>query len=118
MGGQGGFRARHCRDPRGRRNVVATDTFRASETIRVLERSRADVSLLDQSVLRLNANTTLTLKSVKDERTSMIDLLRGAAHFFSRGPRSLEVQTPFVTAGIRGTEFFVRVEADQVVISK
>jgi ferric-dicitrate binding protein FerR (iron transport regulator) len=98
--------------------VKLHDTFRASETIRVLERSRADVSLLDQSVLRLNANTTLTLKAVKDERTSVIDLLRGAAHFFSRGPRSLEVQTPFVTAGIRGTEFFVRVEADQVVISK
>jgi tetratricopeptide (TPR) repeat protein len=97
--------------------VKLQDTFRASETIRVLERSRADVSLLDQSVLRLNANATLTFKDVKEERTSVIDLLRGAAHFLSRGPRSLEVQTPFATAGIRGTEFFVRVEADQTFLS-
>src|SRR5918996_923532 len=54
--------------------VKLHDTFRASETIRVLERSRADVSLLDQSVLRLNANTTITLKAEKDEWTSVIDL--------------------------------------------
>jgi ferric-dicitrate binding protein FerR (iron transport regulator) len=82
----------------------------------VLERSRADVALLDQSVLRLNVNTTLTFKAVKEERTSVVDLLKGAAHFFSRGPRSLEVQTPIATAGIRGTEFLVRVEADQTFL--
>ncbi len=97
--------------------VKLQDTFLPGDTIRVLERSRAAVSLLDQSVLRLNANTTLTFKGVKEERTAVIDLLRGAANFFSRGPRSLEVQTPFATAGIRGTEFFVRVEADQTFLS-
>src|SRR5207248_11550724 len=40
--------------------VKLNDTFRPGDTIRVLERSRADVALLDQSVLRLNANTTIT----------------------------------------------------------
>jgi ferric-dicitrate binding protein FerR (iron transport regulator) len=97
--------------------VKFQDTFLPGDTIRVLERSRADVALLDQSVLRLNVNTTLTFKAVKEERTSVVDLLKGAAHFFSRGPRSLEVQTPFATAGIRGTEFFVRVEAEQTFLS-
>ena len=97
--------------------VKLNDTFRHGDTIRVLERSRADVSLLDQSVLRLNANTTITFKGVKEERTGLLELLRGAAHFLSRGPRSLEVRTPFVTAGIRGTEFFIRVEADQTFLS-
>ena len=69
------------------------------------------MAMLNQSVLRLNANTTITLEAVKEERTGVIDLLKGAAHFFSRGPRSLDVRTPFTVAGVRGTEFFIRVEA-------
>ena len=75
------------------------------------------MALLDQSVLRLNVNTTLTFKAVKEERTSVVDLFKGAAHFLSRGPRSLDVQTPFTTAGIRGTEFFISVEADKTFLS-
>jgi tetratricopeptide (TPR) repeat protein len=97
--------------------VKLDDTFRPGDTIRVLERSRADVTLLDQSVVRLNVNTTMTFKAVQEERTSVVDLLKGAAHFFSRGPRSLEVQTPFTTAGIRGTEFFISVEDDKTFLS-
>jgi tetratricopeptide (TPR) repeat protein len=98
-------------------SVKLHDTLRPGDTIRVQATSRADVALLDQSVLRLNAHTTITFKGVEDARTGLLALLRGAAHFLSRGPRSLEVQTPFATAGIRGTEFFVRVEADQTFLS-
>ncbi len=97
--------------------VKLQDTFLPGDTIRVLEKSRASVALLDQSVLRLNVNTTLTFKAVKEERTSVVDLFKGAAHFLSRGPRSLDVQTPFTTAGIRGTEFFISVEADKTFLS-
>src|SRR5215813_3431615 len=87
--------------------VQLYDTYCPGDTIRVQARSRADVALLNQSVLRLNANTTITLEAVKAERTSVIDLLKGAVHFFSRGPRSLDVQTPFTVVGVRGTEFFM-----------
>ena len=73
--------------------------------------------MLDQSVLRLNANTEMTVEAVKDERTGVVNLLRGAAHFFSRGPRSLEVQTPFTVAGVRGTEFLVGVEPDRTLLT-
>ncbi|MEW6296503.1 MAG: TonB-dependent receptor [Thermodesulfobacteriota bacterium] len=97
--------------------VKLNDTYSPGDTIRVKEKSRADLVLLDQSVLRLNENTTLTLQAVKEERTGVIDLLRGAAHFFSRGSRSLEVQTPFTTAGIRGTEFFINVEPDKTLLT-
>ncbi len=97
--------------------VKLNDQFRPGDQIRVLERSRADVALLDQSVLRLNANTTITLQAVKEERTGVIDLLKGAAHFFSRGPGSLEVQTPFAIAGVRGTEFFISVETDRTFLT-
>ena len=97
--------------------VRLQDTYCPGDTIRVRERSRADVALMNQSVLRLNANTTITLEAVKEERTSVVDLLKGAAHFFSRGPRSLEVQTPFTVAGVRGTEFFISVEDDKTFLS-
>jgi tetratricopeptide (TPR) repeat protein len=97
--------------------VKLNDQFRPGDQIRVLDRSRADVALLDQSVLRLNENTTITIQAVKDERTGVIDLLRGAAHFFSRGPGSLDVQTPFAIAGVRGTEFFINVETDRALLT-
>jgi len=97
--------------------VKLNDTYAPGDTIRVRERSRADLAMLDQSMLRLNADTEITLEAVKEERRGVVNLLRGAAHFFSRGPRSLEVQTPFMVAGIRGTEFFVSVEPDRTLLT-
>src|SRR5262245_34938212 len=45
-------------------------------------------------------------------------MLRGTAHFLTRGgARSLEVETPFSVAGVRGTEFQVEVGADQTLVS-
>ncbi len=97
--------------------VRLNDTFSPGDSIRVHERSRADIAMLDQSVLRLNANTEMTVEPVKDQGTGVVNLLRGAAHFFSRGPRSLEVQTPFTVAGVRGTEFFIGLEADRALLT-
>jgi tetratricopeptide (TPR) repeat protein len=99
------------------RPVKLDDAFSAGDTIRVGKRSRADLALLDQSVLRLDEDTTITLQPVKPERTGVLDLIKGAVHFFSRGPRSLEVKTEFVAAGVRGTEFYVRVEPDSALVS-
>jgi tetratricopeptide (TPR) repeat protein len=93
------------------------DTYCAGDRIQVGERSRAAVALINQPVLRLDQNTTITLGGVKDERTSLIDLARGALHFFSRLPRGLEVNTAFVNAGVEGTEGLVRVEADRTLLS-
>jgi tetratricopeptide (TPR) repeat protein/opacity protein-like surface antigen len=97
--------------------VKLNDTFCPGDTIQVKERSRADVALLDQSVLRLDAGATITVEAVKEQRPSVIRLLQGAAHFFSRGPRSLDVQTPFTVAGVRGTEFLVSVEQDRTLLT-
>jgi tetratricopeptide (TPR) repeat protein len=91
--------------------VQRDQTFCAGDTVRAGERSRADLSLLDQSVLRLRAQTEMTLKGVTDDTTYLVDLSRGAAHFLSRrGERNLKVETPYAVAGVRGTEFAVAVE--------
>ena len=97
--------------------VRLNDTFSPGDIIRVGPRSRTDLAMLDQSVLRLNADTELTIQPVKDGSTGVVSLLRGAAHFFSRGPRSLEVQTPFTVAGVRGTEFYVGLEPDRTLLT-
>ena len=97
--------------------VALNDTFRPGDTIRVQARSRADIALLDQSVLRLNANTTITVEAPKEGGTGVVDLIRGAAHFFARGPNSLEVKTPFTVAGVRGTEFFINLEPQATLLT-
>ncbi len=97
--------------------VKLNDGFAAGDAIRVGERSRADLALLNQSVLRLNAGSEMVIEPVKDQSTGVVNLLRGATHFLSRGPRSLEVQTPFTTAGVRGTEFFIALEPNRTLLT-
>jgi tetratricopeptide (TPR) repeat protein len=97
--------------------VQLNDTFCPGDSIRVQAKSRADLALLNQSVLRLNANSTITVEAPKDQTTGVVGLLRGATHIFSRGPRSLEVNTPFTVAGVRGTEFFIELESDKALIT-
>lgn len=97
--------------------VKLDDTYCPGDMMRVQAQSRADIILTNQSVLRLNANTTMTFEAIKEERSSVVGLIKGAAHFFSRTPRSLEVNTPFTVAGVRGTEFFIRVDATQTFVS-
>jgi tetratricopeptide (TPR) repeat protein len=97
--------------------VNLNDTYCPGDEIRAQENSRADLALINQAVLRLNQNTSMTLREFKEEKTSLVDLFKGAAHFFSRKPRSLEVNTPYAIAGVRGTEFFVEVSENQTFLS-
>lgn len=85
--------------------------------IHVGDRSRAEIALANQTKLRIDQNTELRLTSVLDQEKSLLSLLRGAAYFFSRQPRRLEIDTPFVTAGIEGTEFLLRVEPDRSLLA-
>jgi len=93
------------------------DTYCPGDRIQVGEKSRADVALVNQPVLRLDQNTVITLAGLKEERASIIELARGALHFFSRLPRNLEVNTAFVNAGVEGTEGVIEVEADRATIT-
>ncbi len=99
------------------RPVQLNDTLCTGDTIRVLDKSRAEIALANQSILRINENTTITLEGVGEERTTLVDLLKGAALFFSRGTRELKVKTQYAIFGVRGTEFFIRVEERQAFMS-
>jgi tetratricopeptide (TPR) repeat protein len=93
------------------------DAYCAGDRIQVGDRSRADLALANEPVLRLDQNTTITLGGIKDQHTSLIDMARGALHFFSRLPRNLEVNTAFVNAGVEGTEGLIEVEANRTLIT-
>jgi tetratricopeptide (TPR) repeat protein len=97
--------------------ALLNDTYCTGDRIQVGESSRADVALVNQPVLRLDQNTTITLGGVKEKRTSLIELIKGAMYFFSRFPRNLEVNTAFVNAGVEGTEGLIQVEADRTLIT-
>ena len=97
--------------------VKLDDTFCPGDMIRVQGRSRAAVVLSNESVARLDQNTTITFSGVAEKKVSLIDILKGAVHFFSRVPRSLKVSTPFVNGAVEGTEFYVVVGDDQALIS-
>lgn len=86
------------------------------DSLRVGERSRAALRLANESNLRLDQFTTLTLGTAP-ERASLIELLRGAINVITRTPKPFEVRTPFVNAGVEGTEFLVRVDPDAAQVA-
>ncbi|MBT3027578.1 MAG: TonB-dependent receptor [Candidatus Thiodiazotropha sp. (ex Ctena orbiculata)] len=86
------------------------DQFCAGDAIRTNNDAKAAARLSNDTLLRLDANSSLTFSQVEKDSRSLLDLLRGAVHFMSRTPKSLEVKTPYVNASIEGTEFVIRIE--------
>jgi tetratricopeptide (TPR) repeat protein len=75
-------------------------------------RGRGAVQLLEiETVLHIDENSTIVLPGQPAPGSSFLELLKGAVHFLTRTPRKLEVGTPFLNAGVEGTEFLVRVDA-------
>jgi tetratricopeptide (TPR) repeat protein len=89
------------------------------DLVRAGERSRATVTLANQSVLRIDQNTAMRLDKVVEEpeERSVLSLLKGAFQSFSRKPRGFEVNTPYLNGSIEGTEFVFRVEDDQSILT-
>ncbi|MGZ6201478.1 MAG: FecR domain-containing protein, partial [Thermodesulfobacteriota bacterium] len=97
--------------------VRLDDTFCPGDMIRIMRLSRADIVLSNQAILRLDQNTTVTFSEPEKEKPFLVNLLDGAAYFFSRVRRSIRVMTPFVNAIVEGTEFYARVENGKTFVS-
>ncbi len=88
-------------------------TLCPGDAVRTGKYSRAALLLLtSETVIRVDQLTTLSLEQPAEPDRSFIDLLEGAIHFLTRVPRRLDVKTPYVTAGVKGTEFIIRVAKD------
>jgi predicted Zn-dependent protease len=95
------------------RVAAAGEAVCMGDSVRVQAFGRATVRLPDQSVLRLDERTTLTLSQPADGIGSIVELIRGVIHVISRDPRSLRFTTPYANAGLEGTEFDLRVDDAQ-----
>jgi len=95
--------------------VVLQKVYCVGDIIRTGSHSRASLELHNETILRLNQNTTLVLSGPKKE-ASWLDLLKGSLHAITRVPRSLKIKTPFVNAAVEGTEFLVTVKANHTLV--
>ncbi|MGH8607588.1 MAG: FecR domain-containing protein, partial [Gammaproteobacteria bacterium] len=109
---EGRVEASHIGEPRWV-PVRLKQTFCPGDRVRIESRSRAAVLLPNQTILRLDEGTALTFTQVKPAEPSLLELLKGAIHFLSRTPAQLRINTPFVAAGVEGTEFVLRVAAGE-----
>ncbi|MCF6323597.1 MAG: FecR domain-containing protein [Gammaproteobacteria bacterium] len=96
--------------------VKQGQTYCANEMIHVRENSRAALELANETIIRLDQNTTIVLTG-ETEEASWLDLLKGAVHFITRAPHSLKIKTPYVNAAVEGTEFVIRVENGETTVS-
>ena len=87
--------------------VKRGDSFCANDVVRVKANSRAALILTNDTVLRLDQNTTITFTNLSANKASVLSLSKGIAHFISRVKQAFEVVTPFVNAAVEGTEFVV-----------
>jgi tetratricopeptide (TPR) repeat protein len=97
--------------------VELNSKFCPGDMLRVGEKSRAAVFMTNETVVRLDQNTTITFREMEKKAVSVVDILKGILHFISRVPRTLTVSTPFVNGTVEGTEFLVRVYKDHTYLS-
>jgi tetratricopeptide (TPR) repeat protein len=85
------------------------------DTVRVRERGRAALRLSNESVVRLDQKTTLTLgrpSGPGKDQTALVELLTGALYVITRTPKPFKVRTPVLLADVEGTEFFISADQD------
>ena len=93
------------------------DTFCPGDKIRVEEGGRAVLLLSNETFLRLDQNTTIRFYEPEKERSFLLDLLDGAAYFISRTPKGFKCTTPYMNAGVEGTEFLLAVAGGRTFLS-
>lgn len=86
------------------------------DRIRVGNNARASIELSNDTIVRLDQRSTLVFPEPVAEDFSFVELLEGALHLMSRIRGRLEIRTPFVNAGLEGTEFIVRVGDNQTEV--
>lgn len=103
----------------GDRWTPATDDqrFCFGDQIRTGANTRASVELNNDTILRLDQHSTLILPAPAAKAFSFVELVKGALHLISRVRGRLEIRTPFVNAGLEGTEFVVRVRDNETIVS-
>jgi Tfp pilus assembly protein PilF len=98
-------------------STIAADTYCPGDKIRVGRLSRATVIMANESILRLGPNTTLSfIRGQQKDKRALVRIFKGVVNFFSRVPKSLDIETPFVNGSVEGTELLVQVDENEASI--
>ena len=89
----------------------------AGDELRTRVYSRAAVRFRDESWIRLDEDTAMVLAEPEDDSHFLIKVLKGLIHVINRDPRDLAFDTPFVNAGLEGTEVVIRVADDRTEVT-
>ncbi len=99
------------------RSLKVEESLCGGEMVQVFGLSRAAVFLREQqTTIRLDQHTVMTLPEAKPGSSTFLEIVKGIANFFSRTPMSFKVKTPFLNAGIEGTEFSIKVKFETTEI--
>ena len=90
--------------------VKPNDPFMVGDAVRIGAKSRADIALVNETVIRLDQNTTIMFSGPEKSGFSILELIKGALYFLTNRPRTLKIATPFVNGVIGGTEFYAMVD--------
>ena len=77
------------------------------DMIRVRQQSRAALRLSNESMLRLDQKTTLTLAGPSEDKTTLIEMLKGAILRYYPYPQAIQGKNAVLDADVEGTEFFI-----------
>lgn len=92
-------------------------TLCAGDTLHVQAHSRAALRLNNETTLRLDQGTVLTLAPSDRVGATLLEQLQGRLHVITRTPRPFHVRTPFVNANVQGTEFSVHVDEASATVA-
>ncbi|HKP24841.1 MAG TPA: FecR family protein [Dongiaceae bacterium] len=99
----------------------AADELVQQEALRTEKESTIQVQFIDGSELSVEQSSEMVLSDYVFDgaaATGVIDLNNGLFHFKSNGndDQGITLRTPVATIGVRGTEFLVHVDGDDVTI--
>jgi tetratricopeptide (TPR) repeat protein len=84
------------------------------DRVRTGSASRASILYSDQTLHRLNEKSEIEILPPAGDQPGLLKILSGQHYFSSRTPKDYgRIETPTVTAAIKGTEFMVDVAADK-----
>jgi Tfp pilus assembly protein PilF len=83
------------------------------DRVRTGAASRASILYADQTLQRLNEKSEIEIVAPESGNPGLLKVISGQHYFSSRTPKDYgRIETPTVTAAIKGTEFMVSVAAD------
>ena len=100
------------------RAATPGEAFCDDVSLRVGDGGSAALELANDTLLRLSAQSAVSIRQHPNTPTPTVQLLRGRGHFLSRTRQRFDVSTPYLNAAIDGTEFLLTAaaQADELTL--